>query len=148
VVVSVVLHPAIFRWLIRARSAEAQHESLGQITWLTMLWLVVLNMLVLLAGGLMIFFCAQAVLDAPLTLLPVCVASWSLTVSITNLIVWLPSDFGLSRIILLVVFQGYLPTALVTAIYAAWRLYAIILELCNAGVVTLVSYQQKGKCSV
>jgi hypothetical protein len=141
------LHPAIFRLLIQARNSEVERASLDRITWLTMLGLVVLNMLVLLAGGLMIFFCAQAVLDAPLALLPVCVASWCLMVSATNLIVWLPSDFGLSRIILLVVFQGYLPIALVTAIYAAWRLYAIILELCNAGIVTLVSYQKKGKYS-
>jgi hypothetical protein len=148
VLVSVVLHPAIFRMLIRARGGEVSHAPLEQITWLTMLWLVVLNMLVLLAGGLMIFFCAQAVLDAPLTLLPVCVASWCLMVSATNLIFWMPSDFGLSRIILLVVFQGHLPVALVTAIYAAWRLYAITLELCNAGVATLVRAQQKGKYSL
>jgi hypothetical protein len=149
--VSVALHPSIFRLLLRFKRAESDTEDdreehtehhLEAITWRTMLFLVSINVLVLLVGGVMTFFCARALFAVPLTLLPVSIAAWGLIVSITNLLSWLPSDFGLRRIILLLLFQGHLPIALVTAVYAMLRLCSIILDMSNAGIATLLRYQQ------
>lgn len=143
--VAMLLHPKIFTWLIRLKQPATDPATLPPITWATTLALLVINVLVLLIGGCMVFFCARAILDVPVTLLPVCIASWSLIVSATNLIAWLPSDFGLTRLLLIVLFQGHLPIALVTAIYAMWRVCALVLDIINAGVATLLCYQQKGR---
>lgn len=143
--VSLLLHPSVFTSLVRLRSSPSEQANVPPITWTTTLFLVGLNIVVLFFGGLTIFFAASAILDVPLSLLPVCVAAWGLMVSVLNLLSWLPSDFGAARVIPLILFQGYLPVALITATYATWRLGLVILDLMNAGIAFLLHYRHAGR---
>ncbi len=145
---SLLLHPSVFTAIIRVKSlGEEDPVPVPPITWKTMLMLVAMNITILLLGGGVIFFFAKMVLGVSYTLLPVCIAAWSLLVSATLLISWLPSDFGITQIVLLAVFQSHLPVALVTAVFATWRLGAIVLDLLNAGSAMLIQHVRKDAIS-
>jgi hypothetical protein len=141
--VALVLHPSLFTRLVYLAQSNNDTEQSGErppavIPWRVIGTLLAINILLLGSGGTMIFFCARAILDIPWGLLPVFLAAWSLVVSATNLICWLPSDFGLSQLLMVAMFQPYLPVAYVMAILAMLRISTIVLDLVNVLLATLV----------
>jgi hypothetical protein len=136
--IALTLHPAIFTRLIQLRSSSEQQAEIPPITWQTTLLLVTLNVIVLLFGGGALYFAALMIMDAPLLLLPVCIGTWGLLVSTLNMLAWLPADFGATRAIFVLLLQQYMPVAMVTALFATWRIGMIVLDLGNAGIVLLV----------
>lgn len=108
-----------------------------------MLNLVWTNVVVLLLGGIALYACARAVLDVPPTLLPASIVVWGLIVSITNLLSWLPSDFGISQILFLTLLRGQLSVALITAVLAAFRASALVFDLLNAAAAVTIRLRQK-----
>lgn len=147
VLVSVLVHPSIFNRLVRLALPVHQQPDVPTVTWKPLVFLVAINMLVLVCGGGVIFSCARIILDVPLTLLPVCIASWSLVTSTRVMMSWLPSDFGLSQILLIALFQPYVPIAYIVAIFAAFRLFAVILDIANAGIAIALQHIQTNSSS-
>lgn len=140
------LHPTIFRQLIVAASRGPDtvlQDAIPTITWKPVLLFVLLNALILLSGGGLIFFCAKIVLDIPLALLPVCIAAWSLAVCVACLLFWLPSDFGLTNLALLAVFQSSLSISHFVAMFAVFRLITVVLDLFNVSIAFLVQRWQQ-----
>ncbi len=146
--VAMLLHPTLFTRLVylsQSGKQEAPERPATVIRWQVILVLLAVNILLLLSGGTMIFFCARAVLDIPWALLPVFLAAWSLVVSAANLVCWLPSDFGLSQLLMVAVFQPYVPIAYVMAILAMLRISTIVLDLVNVLLATVVYSFKEGK---
>jgi hypothetical protein len=129
-----ILHPGVFRWLLSLGNSQKEVSTLPEITWTKIFFLLFLNAIMIVCGGSMIFFAASTILDLSLFLLPVCIAAFGLALSIVSFLFWLPSDFGLFQLIMLLVFYPYLPVSYVLALLAMMRLSNIILDTLNLGI--------------
>lgn len=136
---ALALHPSILRHLIMLAGGRASTPSLHpSIGWKQSLALVLNCVLILVLGGVAMFFSASVVLDVPLALLPVCVGGWSLAVCLGCLLFWSPSDFGLKHVALLVAFQSSLPLPHAVVVFGTFRLIILALDLINASMAFLV----------
>ena len=147
VLAAFVLHPNIFTRLISLANAQKEVDHVPHITWKKISFLLMLNIIAILSAGTMTFFAASAILDMPLIILPVCVAALSLAISVVSFIFWLPSDFGLFQLIMVLIAQPYLPVSYVLALLAMMRLSNIVLDTLNLCVALLIRYVQTSKRS-
>jgi uncharacterized membrane protein YbhN (UPF0104 family) len=147
VLAAFVLHPKIFTRLISLANAQKEGVHVPHITWKKILVLVVINIFVILSAGAMTFFAASAILDLSLTLLPVCIAAFSLAISVVSFVFWLPSDFGLFQLIIVLISHPYLPVSYILALLAMMRLSNIVLDTLNLCGALFIRYVQTSKRS-
>lgn len=121
-----LLHPRLFSWL-RARLGLS--SAIPMIGWGHLLFWLVCQMMVIVTGGLALYWMLVAIYPIPTTAVFGAILGWSLTILSGSILFWLPIDFGISGAVMLLILSSFLPTPVALVVVVAWRCWVIICEL-------------------
>jgi hypothetical protein len=119
--------PPVWRRLLATLARLRPFAALGQasVRFSDMALWVGLHIGIALASCLLAFFCINVMQPLPLSALPLVVASWSLIITASALVYWVPGTSGLQLGLSLFVFSTFLDPPVVLALLVMLRLVRI-----------------------
>ncbi|MBC8074938.1 MAG: flippase-like domain-containing protein [Chloroflexales bacterium] len=119
--------PPVWQRMLGALARLRPFAALGNATlrFRDMALWVALQVGAILASCLLAFFCVNVMQPLPLDSLPLVVASWSLIITISALVYWVPGTSGLQLGLSLFIFSTFLDPPIVLALLVMLRLVRI-----------------------
>lgn len=126
----ILSNPRVIRRALRwVRVTETPPLHYGQIvTW------VLAFSVVWVLGGLVLFLIAHGLVQTPASDLAYVVAAWTLTGTLSVLVMFLPSNFGFTEIALSVLLSAIMPSSLAVVVAVGSRVFIIVLEAVATGL--------------
>jgi len=130
-----VLNPKVLRWGLMRASPEWQPGRSG----LLHVYMWILSAAVgWFVGGLFLFAILTVYQSLPLTAIPVTIGAWTIAGTISMLVFFLPSNFGVTEVTLVALLSGLVPTAVAVLTALSARILATLLDLVWGGVALLL----------
>jgi hypothetical protein len=130
-----VLNPKVLRWGLMRASPEWQPGRSG----LLHVYMWILGAAVgWFVGGLFLFAILTVYQSLPLTAIPVTIGAWTIAGTISMLVFFLPSNFGVTEVTLVALLSGLVPTAVAVLTALSARILATLLDLVWGGVALLL----------
>lgn len=120
----VFLNPLSLKWIFHKLSMQQIEIPAGRL-----LHWILLYVLLWILGGLILMLIAMVFYPMPLRLTPHVVAYWALVGTVTQLLVFLPSNFGVSEVSLSLLLSQHMPSSIAVIIAVAARVVFIAFEL-------------------
>lgn len=134
-----LMHPRVLRLLLTRLSMTAVPWRYGRVVG----W-VVLNALIWISGGVLLFFFANTVYPVGWTYLPYVVGVWSLIGVLSVTVLLLPSNLGFTEVGLSLLLGQVMPGPFAVIVALIARLLLIVLDLIWAGLIMLAVRDGRG----
>jgi uncharacterized membrane protein YbhN (UPF0104 family) len=130
-----ILNPRALRWALTRASPEWQSGVSG----LLHVYLWILGAAIgWLVGGLLLFAIVTVYQSLPLAAIPATIGAWTVAGTISMLVFFLPSNFGITEVTLVALLSGFVPTAVAVLTAISVRIIATLLDLFWGGVALLL----------
>jgi hypothetical protein len=128
---AVLIHPPVFNMFGRWVGRRFQMASFTgvDLSWRRLLVLLILNLVILLLGGLVLFFLANTLFPVPWKALGNITAAWAGGMVGTAILFWLPGGLGLVDGLLFYSFSGAVTAPAALLITAFWRACSFLFAL-------------------
>ena len=134
-VLAAILNPRALRWALLRASPEWQPGRSGLIH----VYLWILGAAVgWFVGGLFLFAILAVYQPLPLAAIPSTIGAWTIAGTISMLVFFLPSNFGITEVTLVALLSGLVPSAVAVLAALSARILATLLDLVWGGVALLL----------
>ena len=130
-----ILNPRVLRWALLRASPEWQPGRSGLLH--VYMWILG-DAVGWFVGGLFLFAILTVYQSLPLTAIPVTIGAWTIAGTISMLVFFLPSNFGITEVTLVALLSGLVPTAVAVLAALSARILATLLDLVWGGVALLL----------
>jgi hypothetical protein len=129
----VMIHPRVISWILSKLNIESvaldYRLILKSLLIYTFIWIL---------GGTVLFFIAKSIYPLELSNLPYVIGAWSFVGFITSVLLFLPTNFGLTEVGLSLLLTNIMPSSIAVIISIMARIFITIFELFWAGTSFLV----------
>jgi len=130
-----ILNPRVLRWALLRASPEWQPGRSGLLH--VYMWILG-DAVGWFVGGLFLFAILTVYQSLPLTAIPVTIGAWTIAGTISMLVFFLPSNFGITEVTLVALLSGLVPSAVAVLAALSARILATLLDLVWGGVALLL----------
>ena len=130
-----ILNPRVLRWALLRASPEWQPGRSGLLH--VYMWILG-DAVGWFVGGLFLFAILTVYQSLPLTAIPVTIGAWTIAGTISMLVFFLPSNFGITEVTLVALLSGLVPTAVAVLAALSARILATLLDLVWGSVALLL----------
>jgi len=130
-----ILNPKVLRWALLRASPEWQPGRSGLLH--VYLWILG-DAVGWFVGGMFLFAVLTVYQPLPLTTAPSVIGAWTIAGTISMLVFFLPSNFGVTEVTLVALLSGLVPTAVAVLAALSARILATLLDLVWGGVALLL----------
>jgi len=123
-----VIHPRVIDWIFRRLKLDA-----GSLEYRLILKSIVLYMLIWMLGGVVLFLIANSIYPLKITDLPYVIGAWSIVGFITSVLLFLPTNLGLTEVGISLLLSNIMPSSIAVIIAILGRIFITIFELIWAG---------------
>lgn len=132
---AVATHPRTIQWGLRKMSLElAVRVRYGHIA----IWFTI-YVVIWFLGGVGLFLIANAVTPVPTSDLPYVIGSWCLVGTLSFLVFFLPSNFGITEVGLSLLLTAIMPSSLAVFVAVFSRLLLMLFEAVAVGLVLVAT---------
>lgn len=130
-----ILNPRVLRWALLRASPEWQPGRSGLLH--VYLWILG-DAVGWFVGGMFLFAVLTVYQPLPLTAAPSAIGAWTIAGTISMLVFFLPSNFGVTEVTLVALLSGLVPAAVALLTALSARILATLLDLVWGGVALLL----------
>jgi glycosyltransferase 2 family protein len=130
-----ILNPKALRWALLRASPEWQTGSVGLLH--VYLWILG-DAIGWFVGGMFLFAILTVYQSLSLTAIPSSIGAWTIAGTISMLVFFLPSNFGITEVTLVALLSGLVPTAIAVLAALSARILATLLDLVWGGVALML----------
>ena len=123
-----VVHPRVIDWIFRRLKLDA-----GSLEYRVILKSLVLYMLIWVLGGVVLFLIANSIYPLQMTDLSYVIGAWSIVGFITSVLLFLPTNLGLTEVGISLLLSNIMPSSIAVIIAILGRIFITIFELIWAG---------------
>lgn len=121
---SILVHPRFISWVFKKLNIEATSLSYRLI-----IQSLVLYTLIWILGGVVLFFIAKSIYPLEFSNLPYVIGAWSIVGFITSVLLFLPTNLGLTEVGISLLLTNIMPSSIAVIIAVVARIFITVFEL-------------------